>query len=508
MKIFTTELRRKADDFTINNEPISSLDLMERAAVKCTEKIIELYPEIKQVDILAGTGNNGGDGLAVARLLSERNISVKVLIIQISKQFSDDFKINLKRLTNQNKAQVEYINEDHDLPEFDINTLIIDAVLGSGLTRKISGFLDALIKKINTIENEIVSLDIPTGLFADENFVSDQSIIKATHTITFQYPPLSFMFPENEVYVGCFHVVDIGIHKTYIKETYSDYFLTEPSDIKIKKRMKFSHKGNYGHVLIVAGSFGKAGASVLSVKAAHRTGAGLVTAAVPKCNYQILQILSPETMLQIDTSEEFITELKNLSLFNSVAIGPGIGFNNLTKEFLLNLMKNYNKPIVIDADALTILSENNELYEFIPKNSILTPHPKEFERLTGKTQNNFKRLQEQIKFSKKYHVYVILKGAFSSLSTPEAKVFFNTTGNPGMATAGSGDVLTGIIAGFLAQNYTPFESALYGMYIHGLSGDIAAIKKGQYSLIASDIIKYLPDAFKQTPEFNVNMENK
>ncbi len=496
MKIFSANITREADNYTINHEPISSEDLMERAAKLCFNKILELYSDVKDMIVFAGPGNNGGDGLVIARLSADRNIKVKLVILHFTDNFSQDFKVNLNRLKEQNKVEILILKGISDFPDISDEALIVDAIFGSGLTRVLKGFPEEVVKKINEIDNQVVAVDIPSGLFGEENVESDKTVVKANHTITFQYPSLSFLFPENEEYIGQFHVVDIGIHKGFIEQTESPYYYIQKEDIKLKKRNKFSHKGNYGHTLIFAGSYGKAGASVLAVKAAQRVGAGLVTAAVPKNNYEILQTSSPETMLIIDTSEEFISILPNLELYNSIAIGPGIGFDNLTRELLHQLIKTYNKPIVFDADAITILSENKSWLKDVQENSIFTPHPKEFERLVGKSKNNYERLQMQIEFAVKYHVYVLLKGANSSIATPEGNVYFNSTGNPGMATGGSGDVLTGIIAAFLAQNYSPKDTVIFGTYMHGLSGDTAAENLGQSTLIASDIIDYLPEAFK------------
>lgn len=496
MKLFNAELTREADNYTIKHEPISSIDLMERAASSATEKILQLYPDIKLFLIFAGPGNNGGDGLVVARLLADKGFRVNLHIVKFTDKFSTDFKHNLERIREQGKANIHTLKKEEDFPVISEEQLIVDAVFGSGLTRKLSGLPEKVVKLINSSGTEIVSIDSPSGLFGEENSEESRTIINANHTLTFQYPSLSFLFPENEEFVGTFHIIDIGIHPDFIKKTDTEYFYLDKEDIVFKKRKKFSHKGNYGHALIIAGSFGKAGASVLAVKAAHRTGAGLITAHIPKANYEILHISSPESMLIIDTNEHFISEMPKLELYNAVAVGPGIGFEDKTKKLILDLTEKYNKPIVFDADAITILSQNKNWLKKVPEGSIFTPHPKEFERLIGKTENNYKRMLKQIEFAKTYNVVLILKGAHTTVATPDGKVFFNTTGNPGMATGGSGDVLTGIIVSLLAQNYTPEEAAVTGVFIHGLSGDSASEKYGQNALIASDIIDFLPEAIK------------
>ncbi len=389
MKIFSVNTTREADHYTIKNEPISSVDLMERAAKLCFNKLLELYSEIKSLIVFAGPGNNGGDGLVMARLSAEKNIKVSIVVLHFTDDYSVDFKVNLDRLKEQNKVEIQILNNISDFPAISDEALIVDAIFGSGLSRVLKGFPEEVVKKINEVNNDVVSVDIPSGLFGEENPKNKKTVVQANHTITFQYPSLSFLFPENEAYIGQFHVVDIGIHKNFIYQTDTPYNYIQEEDIQIKKRHKFSHKGTYGHTLMFAGSYGKAGASVLVAKAAQRTGAGLVSAAVPKCNYQILQTSSPETMLSIDTSEKYLSVLPDLNQYNSVAIGPGIGFNVLTKELLYQLIQLYKNPIVFDADAITILAHHKEWLEDIPENSIFTPHPREFERLVGKSKHNF-----------------------------------------------------------------------------------------------------------------------
>ncbi len=496
MKIFTSDLTRQADNFTIENEPISSLNLMERAAGRATDKILKLYFNKINFSIFAGPGNNGGDGLVIARLLAEKGLNVRVYFVKFTDKISDDCKANYEKLQAINEISIVVLDSIEKFPKLKKNELIIDALFGSGLTRVLKGFPEEVVKKIYDSENEVVSIDSPSGLFGENNPVAEKTIVKANHTVTFEYPSLSFMFAENENYVGQFHVIDIGIHKEFKKKTNSPYYFIQKEDVKIRKRKQFSHKGNYGHALLIAGSYGKAGANIFAAKATHRMGAGLLTSVVPVCNYQILQIASPETMLSVNETEKYISDLPHLINFNAVAVGPGIGFAKETKLLLNTLIETYNKPIVFDADALTILSENKDWLKKVPVNSIFTPHPKEFERLVGKSENNFDEMQKQIEFAKKYNIFLILKGAYTAVATPEGKVLFNSTGNPGMATGGSGDVLTGIILSLLSQQYTPREAAIYGVYIHGLAGDFAAEKKGQYPLIASDIIDFLPEALK------------
>lgn len=496
MKIFLTAQTKQADAYTILHEPIASVDLMERAASGATQKLLELYPDTKTFILFIGPGNNGGDGLVMARLLTLYWKKVRVCIVKFLDTGTEDFETNFKRLKELNRAEIIEMNTIDEFPQIHSDEVLVDALLGSGLSRPLTGFLAQTVLKMNDSLAEIVSVDIPSGLFGEENPTEKAPVVRAKHTLTFQYPKQSFMFSENSDYVGDFHIIDIGIHPDFIQTTVSPFHYIVHDDIRLLKRSKFSHKGNYGHVLLVAGCFGKAGASVLAAKAAHRSGAGLVSAVVPLCNYHILQISSPETMLLPDINEKCITELPDLSMYNTVAIGPGIGFNEQTKMVLKNLLEHFKHPIVIDADAITILSEQPDCLGLIPPNSILTPHPKEFERLVGMSENSYQRLMKQIEFAIKYKLIVVLKGAHSSIAFPDGTVYFNSTGNPGMATGGSGDVLTGIIAGLLSQGFTPEIAAVTGVYLHGLAGDKAAEETGQYALIASDIVRFLPEAFK------------
>ncbi len=491
MKIFKAEQVRDADEYTIKNEPISSIDLMERAASFCTNKIIELYTSDFKFKIFVGPGNNGGDGLVIARLLSLKANKVEVYIVKFTDKFSPDFQTNLDRLKAVKNVKILILESVDKFPETDKTDILVDAIFGSGLTRALKGFPERIVSKINKTNAEIIAVDIPSGLFGEENPSGTKTVIKSTHTFTFQYPFLSFFYPENEDFVGEFHTIPIGIHQDYINNTKTDFHYLEKSDIsaKIKKRRKFSHKGTYGHAVIFSGGYGKAGACVLAAKAAHRTGAGLVTAIVPKCNYHILQTSSPETMLVIDNENDYLTELPALHQYNALAIGPAIGFNEKTRKLLHSILVTYNKPIVIDADAITILSENKEWLKKIPEKSIFTPHPKEFERLFGKSENNYQQTITQIKFARKLNSYIILKGAHTIIATPEGKCYINSTGNPGMASGGSGDVLTGIIVSLLAQGYSSKDASIIGVYIHGLSGDKAKNVKGEEALIAGDLIE-------------------
>lgn len=498
MKILKYDQIREADAYTIKNEPIAPIDLMERAALGITDWITEKYDISKKFAIFIGPGNNGGDGLVVARLLSGQNYHVEVYLINFTRNFSDDYKINKSRLEKQKKCRIIEIANIEQVPELNEETIVIDALFGSGLTRPLKGLPAEVVEHINT-SKEIIAIDIPSGLFGEENFKADeeQTIVKAKYTLTFQFPKLSFLFPENEQFVGEWNVILIGLHPDFIKNAYSNYEIITEKQIKalLKRRKKFAHKGNFGHSLLISGSYGKMGAAVLASKACLRSGVGLHTAHVPGLGYSIIQAASPETMVSIDYSREIFSRIVPESDFDAIGIGPGIGVHLNTVKAFSKLLDNYKKPMVVDADALNILAANKKLMEKIPANSILTPHPKEFERLFGKTGNNFQRLQLQQEMAKKYNIIIVLKGAYTTTVTPDRNCYFNSTGNPGMATAGSGDVLTGIILSLRAQGYEPKNAAVMGVYIHGFAGDIALEEQSEESLIANDIIENLSHAF-------------
>jgi ADP-dependent NAD(P)H-hydrate dehydratase / NAD(P)H-hydrate epimerase len=494
LKILNSEQIKKHDQFTIQDESISSLDLMERASRAFVSWFIERYDATQKVGIVCGTGSNGGDGLAIARLLHEWNYPVKVWIVSGGVKESPDFTANLKRLE---KISVEEITTKAESNLFSDRTILIDAIFGSGLSRPVEGIYRTVIDCLNNSKAIKLAVDIPSGLFVDR--LSHGIIFKAHHTVSFQHPKLAFLMPENQEVVGEWHLVDIGLSKNILKEIETSYSLTTLKSAKriLKPRSRFDHKGNYGHALLIAGSTGKMGACILSAKAALRSGLGLLTAHVPKSGYSIIQSAVPEAMVTIDQSADCFSDTAVEDFYDAIGIGPGLGQATDSVKGLNKVLHEFKKPIVIDADALNILSANPDLQKLIPAGSILTPHPGEFERLVGSWKNDFDRLEKLKEFAKRIQSVVILKGAYTSIATPHNKVFFNPTGNPGMATGGSGDVLTGILTSLLAQGYQAKQAAILGVYLHGLAGDLAAREKGQDSLIASDIIDYLPSAFKK-----------
>lgn len=495
MRILTSEQIKKADEFTIQNEPIKSIDLMERAAKQCFEWIKNKYSTKKNFAIFCGVGNNGGDGLVIARLLAEANYNVNVFVVEFSKNYSVDFTTNLEKL-KKNKIQFTTVTADSYRFIIPTKTIVIDAIFGSGLNKPIDGFVSHVVHQLNNYR--IVSVDIPSGLFCEDNQNNiSENIIKANYTLTFQQPKLAMMFPQNDVFCGKCVVLSIGLHPDFLNTVETNYYYTTKQDVKglVLPRQKFSHKGTFGHALIIAGSYGKMGAAILSSKACLRSGVGLLTSHVPKCGLTVLQTSIPEAMCSTSDENEFISDLPNLENYSAIGVGPGIGTEKQTQNVLKLLIQNTKTPLVLDADALNILSENKTWLAFLPESSILTPHPKEFERLVGKWENDEVRLKLQVEFSIKNKVIVVLKGAHTSISMPNGKTYFNSSGNPGMATAGAGDVLTGIITSLVAQGYSSENAAILGVYLHGVAGDVAAENLGEEALIASDIIEHLPQAY-------------
>ena len=494
IKIFSVDQIRQADQFTIKNEPIPSIDLMERAAQAFASWFMSKFSPVHPVHILCGTGNNGGDGLAVGRMLLEKTYKVHLYVVGQPSKGSEDFKVNLERLAPK---KITILQENGDLPQFAAHDIVIDAIFGSGLSRPAGGFYQKVIDHVNRQIATKASIDIPSGLFADQP--SSGSIVKVSHTVSFQQPKLSFLLPQNARFVGDWHIVDIGLSPEFIDQQPVDHFVvSEPAVSEaIKERRKYDHKGVFGKGIILSGSYGKMGAAVLAARAAIRSGIGLLTLYIPACGYDVLQTAIPEAMVVVDPLEGTLSSAPDLDEFDAVGIGPGIGRSGAALKCLEAVLKAADRPVVVDADGLNLLSENRELLALLPAKSILTPHPTEFRRLVGKWDNDFDRLDIQKKFSKDFNVILVLKGAHTAISTPDGQVYFNSTGNPGMATAGSGDVLTGILTAMLAQGYTPTQAAVLGVYLHGLAGDIASQQHGQIAMIASDIVDHLPQAFQR-----------
>lgn len=492
MKFFITSQIAEIDQYTIVNEPISAIGLMERASKQLEIWIKTHFDTHYKIAVFAGPGNNGGDALTVSRMLVESNYKVDVYIPDSEKKFSDAFKINLNRLKNRIEVKTINWSKSEQLPELIDYDLIIDGLFGSGLSRPLSGIPAQLVKHLNSSGLPIVSIDIPSGLMGEDNIGNDhEAIIQATYTLTFEFPKLSFFFRENEQFTGKWEVLLIGLHPAGIAQAETPWHCSDLQTMVsiLKPRKKFSHKGTYGHALLVAGSLGKMGAAVLSAKGCLRSGVGLLTIHIPKSGNQIVQCAVPEAMVSMDKSENLISGILHPDKYKAIGIGPGIGKANQTAIALELLLENYHGPLVVDADALNLLSENPEMIELLPEESILTPHPLEFERLAGHVESDYERLKLALNFAKIHRIVLILKGTYTAIVLPDGNCWFNITGNPGMATGGSGDVLTGVLTGLLAQGYTPAEAAILGVYLHSLSADLSISDSGisEESLLASDI---------------------
>ncbi len=495
MKILSSEQIKAWDQFTIREEPVTSINLMERACRAFTHWLFERYDATHKIGVICGTGNNGGDGLGIARMLHEWNYPVKVWVVRGGSKESDDFSSSLKKL--EGKITPTEISAPEETHLFSDCSLLIDALFGSGLTRPVEGIYASVIERINQSNAIRISVDVPSGIRIDQH--SEGAIVKAHQTVTFQNPKLAFLMPENHEFVGDWHMVDIGLSKKFLKDIDAEYSLTVLKSVKrkLKPRDKFDHKGNFGHALLIAGSTGKMGACVLAARAALRSGVGLLTTHVPQRGYSIIQTAVPEAMTTVDTSPDYFSGREIEEFYDAIGIGPGIGQATESGQALEKILGSTVKPLVLDADALNLMAINPKLLVSVPKGSILTPHPGEFVRLAGSWKHDFEKMDKLKALSKRLQSVVLLKGAYTAIASPSGKVAFNATGNPGMATGGTGDVLTGILTGLLAQGYPAMEAAILGTYLHGLAGDLAAHEKGINSLIAGDIIEFLHAAFKK-----------
>jgi len=498
MKLFTTQQISKVDKYTIEYEPISSTDLMERASTQLLKYVLKHFSNQHRFAICCGFGNNGGDGLALARLLHQNQYRVRILHFNMEAKQSPDNLINYRRCI---ELRIPIIQSDnpHDYT-FEKDEIIIDALFGSGLKKPLEGSIVPIIDKINHSGCKVIAIDIPSGLMGEDNRSNHpQNIIKANLTLTLEFPKIAFFFPENEPYVGKWEIVPIFLHPDAKENEPSNYFLIEPTLLKplFKTRSQFAEKRQVGHGLLYVGSKGKMGAAVLAAKAAIRSGAGLISTWIPESERFIIQTAVPEILLKTYNEQDKTIE-HDFHIYNAVATGCAIGTDSYALHKFQILLQTPSKPLVVDADAISLIAKNKGLLEKLPPNTILTPHLREFDRLFGEHHLHFERFLTAQKIAQKHKLIIILKGAYTQVHLPDGTTYFNSTGNQGMATGGSGDVLTGIIVGLLAQDYTPKNAALIGTYIHGLAADYALEKQSYESLIASDIIDYLGKAFKTT----------
>lgn len=501
MKLLSSSQIKIVDALTIERQQITSVELMERVAGKCTDIIIKEIQHETEIVVCCGKGNNGGDGLAISRLMEPMGYKVTVVLVNHSEQFSHDAQINFDRLSESLKNNLISISVEKDAEQlqFSEKHLIVDALLGTGINKPMKGILKAVADKINISPCRVISIDVPSGLMTDSSSSGfPDACVHTDLVLSLQLPKLAYLMPENKYIVPDFYVLNIGLDEQAIDEQKSDYYFLEAKDIQslFTSRSKFSHKGTYGHALLFAGSKGKPGAALITSEACLRSGAGLLTVHSIQQVADALSHRLPEAMTSIDENEAYISNCNTLSSYRSIAFGPGTGTTYETQQVLKAVIQQFQGSLVIDADGLNILSENKTWLEFLPKNTILTPHPKEFERLTGSFEDDFDRLKKARNFAIRHNCILILKDTYTHICMPDGSVFFNSTGNPGLAKGGSGDGLTGIILGLLARGYTPPKAALIGTYIHGYAADICAKEMSMESMLITDVIGKLSAAFK------------
>ena len=497
MHILSAEQHRSLDEATLQADGISSLQLMERAATAWAQRFTVLYPDQeRKITVLAGPGNNGGDGLVIARLLRFETYNVSAMLASIAPA-SPDNKANLRRAKDVG-VPIRTLHENDDLPDFPLGSIVIDALFGTGLSRPIEGYWARLIEHLNGQDVLRVAVDLPSGLLADRH--SNGAIVKAQCTLSLGYPKLALFSPANTRFLGRWELVAFQLADGFAGRLDAPNRMLDEEQVAglLKERHANDHKGTFGHALLVAGAFGKMGAAVISARAVLRAGAGLVTTHIPRAGYEIMQISFPEAMCSVDEHRYHFTSITEaLTPYDTIGIGPGLGTDESTRKGLFKILGDYHKPMVVDADALNILSRDADRLSSLPDGSVLTPHPKEFERLFGETEDDFSRWELQRAKARELGVVILLKTGYTTIATPDGTLYFNTTGNPGMGTGGTGDALTGIITGLLAQSYPAVDAARLGVYLHGLAGDLAAADLEQESLLAEDVVSHLGKAFRK-----------
>jgi NAD(P)H-hydrate epimerase len=495
MQLLNTSQIHAWDEYTIRHEPITSIELMERAAGACYDWLMNSGYKGKSFSIFCGKGNNGGDGLAIARMLAVSGHTVNVYILEFGHLGTNDFQQNLG-LLHGSTATIYFISSESAIYPVQEEDVIIDALLGSGLNRPLEGLTAALVHHINNSGHDVISIDVPTGLYTDKH-PEGNVVVRATHTLSFQSHKLSFLLKESQPFIGELHILDIGLDPQFLSQTESVYHLVDHPLVNsiLRHRQRFSHKGDYGTGALIAGSTGMMGAAALCARAFMRSGAGKLICHVPKSGYAIMQVGVPEAMVMIE-GEDYVEKIGSLEKYDAVGIGPGLGKHDGQEKLFSDILRRYRQPLVIDADGLNILARHPKLLKQLPPFSVLTPHVGEFERLFGSFKTDFERIESALVKARELDVLIVLKGPYTFIATPGGKGYFNSTGNPGMATGGSGDVLTGFITGLICQGYPSEHAAIAGVYLHGLAGDLAAAANSQASLIATDLVNYFGQAFR------------
>jgi hydroxyethylthiazole kinase-like uncharacterized protein yjeF len=497
VKILSKEQIYQADQITIERQQITSTQLMERAA---TEVFNWMHSRLNGspflIHVFCGIGNNGGDGLVVSRHLVNHGYNVITYVVNCSNERSKDFLINYEKLREASKKWPELLKCESDFPDISPDDIIVDAIFGIGMNRPADIWIQRLFQHFRKSKAFTLSIDMPSGLYTDKTPENDEAVVWSHYTLSFQVPKLVFFLSGTAKFSDRWEVLDIGLDQAFLNETESvaEYIGKQEVLPYYKTRDKFSHKGTFGHVLIIGGSYGKIGAVQLASRAALVSGAGLVSAYIPKCGYTALQTAIPEIMVMTDVEDEIITNIEVEHQFRTIGIGVGLGTHPDTVSALERFLKSQKNPLVVDADALNILSGHKNLIKHIPKLSVLTPHPKELERLIGNWRDDFDKIEKVKSFSKKHKLIIVIKG-FNTMIVHNDRLYINSTGNPGLATAGSGDVLTGIITGLMAQGYEPLQSAIFGVYLHGKSADLLAQQMAYQSITASDVIDAISNAY-------------
>ena len=505
-RLFAVSEIRDCERFTMEKEQSSSLELMERAGEACAEEIATALwlDEYEDVYVYVGTGNNGGDGVVLAaHLVEDSYIQNKICVVLCAAEnvrYSEEMQYQLKRwetiVSQHDNAETIFFTADNQsLPQ--PKDLIVDALFGIGLNKLVTGFYAEVIRHINASDAYTIAIDTPSGLFADQHTPDGSAVVIADKTLSIQFMKKAFLLPENCPFVGDAEVVDIGMEAPDNLD--SDGYLLLGSVLRyvLRPRNPYAHKGTFGHGLLVAGCDRMPGAAVLAATAAMRGGIGKLTVHTVRSVRDILAVSLPEAIHDIDDNEQYVSHINWNKLpenITAVALGPGLGTAKQTVSAMKDILDTVKCPLVIDADGLNMLAENKTWLAFLPPNSILTPHFAEFERLAGKPSDDFDRLERAKVFAQRYSVILVLKGHHTVVTFPDGRQFFNTTGNPGMATAGSGDVLTGLLLSLLAQGYAPELAAMLGVYLHGAAGDAYAEDHAASTLIASDLPRYFSEA--------------
>lgn len=502
MKILSSDAIKAIDTATCEKQEISSIELMERAASQVSCELISRFLPSQRFVIMAGPGNNGGDALAVARMLIEQGYRrVEVFLFNVTGKLSHDCDEERKKLITIDGVDFVEVNREFNPPYLSKNDVVVDGLFGSGLNQPLQGGFVSVARYINESGAYVVSIDLPSGLFGEWNSdINPRDIVHADLTLAFQLPRLSFFFKENHDILGEWKLIDIDLDETKIKETQTNYYVIDRRNVAplLRRRDPFTGKRDYGSALIFAGMTGMTGAAVLCARATLKSGAGLVTVHSAHGGLNIVQTAVPAAMFEPDRNEHVISDMRVHHNHQAIAAGPGIGTREQTSTALNDLLQHATCPLVLDADALNCIAQHPAMLALIPPKTIITPHIGEFDRLFGEHHSSEERLKTAIDMSRQYNIIIVLKGHYTAVVRPTGRVYFNTTGNAGMATAGAGDVLTGVITAFLAQGYNPEYAATIGVYLHGLAGDLAADEIGEFGLTAPDIADYMGRAIRET----------